>query len=582
MSRDGKRYISQRVIDACLRENLFGILDRGRIVPTLPPSAPAAMGADVSDHWLVLQSTNRCLYVPVRPSRHMQPWRAASDGWLAHNGRDWRWEQGYGNWLGHLAEGRGPEVCQSFARYCEEANTAVRHYDICRDAYRRQRQALARPIGQISDWHQRMLFGEQLASYLDHPFYPTARAKHGLDGAALEQYAPEFMATFSLRWVAIKNARATQIGTLPPWWPDCKAVGLPADYADSHTLFPVHPLTWPHLQEMADDMVRAPLAAVEVQPSLSVRTVAVKPAPRHHLKLPLTMSTLGARNTRLIKPSTLYDGHLVGQMLRSLAESDPRLRGRYLHCHEETGGHVGNSRQLCYMIREYPEQALAETTPVPVAALASPLPDGRLYVEHLVDAFYGGDLHRWLDEYLELLLGVHLRLWLVYGIALEANQQNSVLVYEAGQPLRLLMKDNDSGRLLYSRCSAAAPELAGLLEQVRDRRLLAEDDLALAQMFCTIILQLNIAAVIEALGERNPQLREPCYARLRQKLRSLLLDLSEEGVDISPAEDSLLNSDRLYVKYLLSAGSLFDKQQLGTSDINKYYGLSCPNFLREH
>lgn len=581
MSREAKRHISQRVVDACLRENLFGILDRGSIVPTLPPSAPEDRGAD-SDHWLALQGSNHCLYVPVKPSRYMQPWRAASDGWLVHSGRDWHWEQGYGTWLGRLAEGRGPEVHQSFAHYCEEADTAVRHYDIGRGAYRQQRQILQQPIGQISCWHQRMLFGEQVASYLDHPFYPTARAKHGLDGAALERYAPEFMPTFSLRWVAVKKERATRIGTLPPWWPDCNAVGLPAHYDESHALFPVHPITWPHLDEMQDDMVKAPLAAIDVKPTLSVRTVAVTQAPRHHLKLPLTMSTLGARNTRLIKPSTLYDGHLVGQMLRSLAESDPHLRGRYLHCHEETGGHVGNSKQLCYLLREYPEPALTETTLVPVAALASPMPDGRLYAEHLVEAFFGGDLLHWLDQYLELLLGVHLRLWLVYGIALEANQQNSVLVYEASHPLRLLMKDNDSGRLLHSRCSAAAPELAGLLEQVRDRRLLAENDLALAQMFSTIILQLNIAAVIEALGERHPRLRESCYARLRQKLRSLLLDLSEEGVDTGPAEDSLLNSDRLYVKYLLSAGSLFDKRELGASDINKYYGLSCPNFLREH
>ncbi|TNE83955.1 MAG: siderophore biosynthesis protein PsvB, partial [Gammaproteobacteria bacterium] len=402
MSAAAQRHISQRVVDACLRENLFGILDRGTIVPRLPASAPAVRDSAATDHWLVLQTATHSLYVPVTASRYMQPWRAVSDGWLAHNGRQWLWEQGYGNWLRRLAEGRGPEIRQSFERYCAEADTAVRHCDICRDAYRQQRQALTQPVAQIPGWHQRMLFGEQVASYLDHPFYPTARAKHGLDSAALKRYAPEFMPTFSLRWVAVKKARATLMGTLPPWWPDCKAVGLPAHYEESHALFPVHPLTWSHLEEMADDILKAPLAAIDVKPTLSVRTVAIEQAPRHHLKLPLTMSTLGARNTRLIKPSTLYDGHLVGQLLRALGESDSHLRGRYLHCREETGGHVGDSKQLCYILRDYPEQALTETTLVPVAALASPMPDGRLYAEHLVETFFGGDLFHWLDEYLEL------------------------------------------------------------------------------------------------------------------------------------------------------------------------------------
>lgn len=65
----------------------------------------------------------------------------------------------------------------------------------------------------------------------------------------------------------------------------------------------------------------------------------------------------------------------------------------------------------------------------------------------MVERFYAGSLQHWLDDYLDLLLQVHLRLWLRYGIALEANQQNAVLMFEAGQPLCLLMKDNDAARL---------------------------------------------------------------------------------------------------------------------------------------
>eukprot|EP01034_Spumella_vulgaris_P045144 gene45144-56207_t len=41
------------------------------------------------------------------------------------------------------------------------------------------------------------------ATFIDHPLYPTARAKLGFDRAALEAYGPESQQPFQLRWLAL-------------------------------------------------------------------------------------------------------------------------------------------------------------------------------------------------------------------------------------------------------------------------------------------------------------------------------------------------------------------------------------------
>ncbi len=41
-------------------------------------------------------------------------------------------------------------------------------------------RALMQPISQLERWEKKLLRADQIASYLDHPYYPTARAKFGL------------------------------------------------------------------------------------------------------------------------------------------------------------------------------------------------------------------------------------------------------------------------------------------------------------------------------------------------------------------------------------------------------------------
>jgi len=199
----------------------------------------------------------------------------------------------------------------------------------------------------------------------------------------------------------------------------------------------------------------------------------------------------------------------------------------------------------------------------------------------LADRFYDGDLAALLDEYLDLTLALHLRLWLRYGIALESNQQNSVIVLSTQGPrLCLLLKDNDAARIHPPQLARRRPDLAAMTDNLLDRRICVDEALPLAQMFTTITLQLNIAVPIEGLGPLLGQTPAALYAALRGRIAAVLATLAAEGEEVALARQMLLEDERQYAKYLLVAATLAEKSDTGAADVNKYYGRSAPNFLR--
>lgn len=561
-------YITLRIIDTCLREDVSGVISRADITTT----------ADQT--WLQYRNGDVILRLAVRASDYMQRWRAVSPVWQVQTADGWTTQSGYAAWLRALMPDQQEETRQLFATYKEEADAAVAQGELCAAAFAGQREALLRPPASMS-WGERLRHADQLASFLDHPYYPTARAKFGFSEADLRAYAPEFCQSFRLRWLALpaESLTLTDAAARPDWWPQLQQVGLDEDLYRHHALIPVHPLTLRHLSALPAGAAIAPEAWLDVYPTLSVRTVQLKAWPGDHLKVPLTMRTLGQKNIRLIKPSTLYDGQWFADVLTAIGGEDSLLQDRYRHVDERFCGHVAEDKQLAFLLRRYPAARPGETL-LPVAALGSTLPDGRLYLSALLAQPGMPDIACWWRDYCQLMADVHLTLWLRYGIALESNQQNAVLSMTPGEPLTLVMKDNDAARILPSRFAAAAPQLATRLSQLRDARICVQEESALAQMFITITLQLCQAAVLESLAAAGVLEREAGYATLRQALENTLDRLAREGVETAYARQQLFASPTQPVKYLLLSGSLLSKQASGAADINKFYGQSGPNFLQ--
>ncbi|WP_030173215.1 IucA/IucC family protein [Spirillospora albida] len=437
----------------------------------------------------------------------------------------------------------------AFERECRDALTVIRLHE---DA----RPAVLRRLARIPDALRvgPGVFYEALAAYNDHPVHPMGRSRTGLSMADVSRYAPEFAQSFPLRWAAVRDA--TRVGEHPAWWPGPSEVGLRGD----EPLFPVHPLAVPHVRDEPGAFL-APDPYLQVTPTLSMRTVTA--GPRCHVKVPLPTSTLGLRNRRTIVPGTLPDGALVERLLRRVLEREDLP---VLLADEQTYGHA-DSPLLAYLVRRFPPET-ERAHIVPVAALLAEAPEGGHVIERWdVEALFG--------DYLSALFSWNVTLF-GYGIALEAHQQNVALVLDDGAPLRLLVKDND-GALIDTGVlgSRLAPSAGTDPRDLIDRRMTTRDPDALARVFVTITLHLCAAAPAFGLAERGLLPLRTGLGLVRDRLDAAL------GAGHGFLRSRTLDAAALPGKAMLTAGTLVDKARTGAADINKHYGPSGPNYLRD-
>lgn len=437
---------------------------------------------------------------------------------------------------------------------------------------------------------------DTLAAFRDHPVYPTSRGRAVFTEDQLRAHAPEFHPAFPLRWLVLPcEAVGGDPARLPAWWPTLAQLGLgsgrPSDER-RRLAFPVHPLTVGRPLEAAlraagleGEAQLADRPLLDVRPTLSMRTVAVAEDPLVHLKLPLTTSTLGMRNRRSVKPGTLIDGEVAQRLVEAVIAREPRFGATVLLADETTHLHAGHEL-LAALVRRYPP-GLENATIVPLAGLLAPAPDGTLVIDGLAERHYSGDVLALLDDYLTLLFDFHTTLF-AYGIALESHQQNISLVFESGGDnggavprLRLLIKDHDGPRVHAIRLAAMigggpAADLCGF----DDRRILTSGDGPVADVFTTITVHLCAAAPVFELARLGRAPLDTLLRRLRDRLTDAVdrLAVTRPGAAAALLRRRVLDADRLPVKAMVTAGTLFTKERSGAADINKHY-VTGPNYL---
>ncbi|TQK50553.1 siderophore synthetase component [Streptomyces sp. SLBN-118] len=429
---------------------------------------------------------------------------------------------------------------------------------------------------------------DTLAARLDHPVYPAARGRAGLATDQLRAYAPEFHPAFRLRWIALDRDAVTMQGTVgpsDPVWPTPSALGLP-ELDDSHVALPVHPLTVGEPLRNALCTTGLDRRAVlshrphlEVVPTLSMRTVALASYPRIHLKLPLTTATLGLRNRRTIKPGTLVDGAAVQRLLQTVIAREPRFRDSVLLADETGFAHAGHEL-LAVLLRRQPA-GLDDAVVVPMAALLSEAPGGRLLIDHLADRFHSGDPLALLDSALALLFDWQTTLF-GYGIALESHQQNISLVLDTHANrtrIRLLLKDNDGPRINTVRMRSALGADAPGPAEFDDTRILVNTDAPAVDLFTTITVHLCAGAYAFGLARHGRAPLDRLLSLVRDRLTDAVERLgTDPGQPGAVLREHVLDAARLPVKAMVTAGTLLSKERSGASDINKHY-TTGPNYL---
>lgn len=504
--------------------------------------------------------------------------------------------------LGTLADPADRGGFDAFAEECRQTLVTMRLHAESHDEV--AGRLTARYGADPADWTGLGggLAHDTLAAHLDHPVYPTARGRSGLTEDQLCSYAPEFHPRFALRWLALPREAVTmhrpdgdaELAESFAPWPSPAVIGLP-ELDGSHIAFPVHPLTLgTPLREalratgLEDRAVLAERPYLETVPTLSMRTVALVSDPTLHLKLPLATATLGLRNRRTIKPGTLVDGAAGQRLLETVIAREPRFQDTVLLADESRFAHAGHEL-LAVLCRRYPA-GLEDAVVVPMAALLSQAPGGRLLIDHLADRFYGGDPIALLDAVLTLLFDWQTMLF-GYGIALESHQQNISLVLDGGGDghagnarVRLLLKDNDGPRINAARLretlGADAPDPAEFdPAEFDDSRVFGESDRQVTDLFTTITVHLCAGAYAFGLARHG---RAP-LDRLLRLVRDRLAE-AVERLGTGPGEPGavlrahVLDADRLPVKAMVTAGTLLTKERSGAADINKHY-TTGPNYL---
>jgi siderophore synthetase component len=298
-----------------------------------------------------------------------------------------------------------------------------------------------------------------------------------------------------------------------------------------------------------------------------------------HLKLPLPIATLSRRNRRTIRPGTLADGATMQALLAEVLRREPDLaRGVLLV--DESRWIESDDELLAVLIRHYPEE-IAPDDLVPLAALAAD--DPRCTGRTVLDRLAGGDPVGWFGRYLDVLLNWHVALWLRYGVALEAHQQN-IIAATGARGLRLVYKDNDGARVDLARLAAAlGPGVRVGTDVLHDRRMVVADPAELADVFVTITLHLCVGAVVAAHTAPGSARRGELLELARTALEAAAgrwCDPSDPGsVAAARMLRGVLAADRWPVKAMVTAGTLLPKQRLGCADVNKHYVRTGRNYL---
>lgn len=316
------------------------------------------------------------------------------------------------------------------------------------------------------------LFLDQWAA-TGHPLHTVPKARVGLPPATALKICPEFHPRVLVRLSAVRRDR---VGVeLPPgvprlydwfvnhfpnwlesWRGALQARGLSAS---EYEPFPVHPWQADNIiadapaklfQQREIELLDGPELAM--LPGLSVRSLV----PAGKTTAPGFKLALGIRLTsgvRTITPRSCHMGRRVSQLLRDRFEQDARFEGKADILDEPVGAYFDSAgalpefeKQFSFLARD----AVSARIPpghiaVTAAALAEPFPvEGPPLLLGLAEGYghTAGDSLNVFEHYASSFLGMVLRTYLVYGIALEAHGQNVIACFnENGQLSKFLFRD---------------------------------------------------------------------------------------------------------------------------------------------
>ncbi len=376
-----------------------------------------------------------------------------------------------------------------------------------------------------------LLSWEALSCLKDRPFHPLARAKDWgkSDGHA---YAAETMMPLPLRWIAVPKHRIVCAkgrdaltgqplaeNLLDPLQQDMLSKTAHACGADGEEWLwlPVHPWQWDWLNQSTHsrltgciDLCTGPGTAT---PTASLRSLGITGNINTHLKLALSVCTLGA--IRTLPPRYLHNGTLASTCLKSLRQRDNWLATHLLLCDEDQWWVVSQREQchrdkelfssesgdLACMIRRYP--MLPDTTLIPMAALPAVTANGELPAFDYLIGPLAQEKIAWnlFSDIARTLLELGLRCF-AQGVMPELHGQNVLLAFRGRQIIALVLRDHDTLRIcrpLMQSQGVAIPDY--IVDRSTPNTLELNTPQELLAYLQTLAIEVNLYAILAALAE---------------------------------------------------------------------------------
>jgi siderophore synthetase component len=320
---------------------------------------------------------------------------------------------------------------------------------------------------------------DQWGALEGHPFYPTWKAKPGLAPEDVAALSPEFGARVPVVIAALRNdwayvEKMPHVGSYSEWFagnfPELWhqwAEGLKARGKSTEDWIPLPVHGW-HLENFVRREFAAEIESgvldpegpeIVTLPSMSFRTMLPETeAPRPFVKLPVAIWMTSEQRT--LQGKSIHMGPRLSTLISDILSKEDDLKreleifteelGAILH-HPETGDeHPGRFLSVVYRNAD-PLTREDGMLPVTVAALltASPL-DGRPLICELIARNGGANeaaIAAFFRAYTRTVVRPALAMYLLYGIAFEAHQQNSTILFDGrGMPRKLLIRDFGDGR----------------------------------------------------------------------------------------------------------------------------------------
>ncbi|WP_225769600.1 IucA/IucC family siderophore biosynthesis protein [Inquilinus sp. Marseille-Q2685] len=451
-------------------------------------------------------------------------------------------------------------------RLCEEIENSITNEALSIATRSERNGAIAeaariRGCATLIDWVRASVPEAEWSVFLEqwsavgHPHHPCAKTRIGFTAKDSIRYAPEFGAGIDVSWLAVRRDRLvleTASSDLDPWaflarhfpaaikrWRlGLGALGAaPEDYLP----LPVHPWQWREIvtSRFADEIARGEIirpegAETPCLATLSLRTLTpTEPAGAPWLKLPLSIQVTSSR--RELVPGVVAAGPWMTRRIEGILARDETLRGALAILGEPVGLRFlsadpedGRAGMLSALLRRPVSHVLRPgEIAIPVAALfvPSPVTGKPLFIE-LAEATNGNTLSAFAD-YCRLALTAFLRLSLLFGIALEAHQQNTLLVVDEHDALRRIVARDFGARVLASADPSDPVPAAAREMEVPDRG-------ALRELVSHAVFESHVRELVALLARQGAIRPEGCWRVVRTVIDEVFAGLGHE-IDIGTA-----------------------------------------------